>query len=127
MFLPPSSLHDCPARREFPVAVLTRLQREGFSVEHILLTHRGIHDRDILLRLKQEGLFFLTQDEDFVDAAPNCNSSIIWSRVPQSMVIDRRVEIWHGAVEQFLAKKWDDNFFELYDDGILHPVEVTKK
>jgi predicted nuclease of predicted toxin-antitoxin system len=111
----------------FPLRFYTRLQREGHSVEHILLTQRGIHDRDILLRLKQEELLFLTQDEDFVDAAPDCKASIIWSRVSQSMAIDRRVAIWHGAVQQFLAKKWDEKFFELYDDGILHPVKVIKK
>jgi len=111
----------------FPLRFYTRLQWEGFSVEHILLTHRGIHDRDIFLRLKQEELLFLTQDEDFVDAAPDCKTSIIWSRVSQSMVINRRVEIWHSAVKQFLSKKWEENFFELYDDGILHPVKVVKK
>lgn len=110
----------------FPLRFYTRLQREGFSVEHILLSHRGIHDRDIVLRLKQDELLFLTQDEDFADAAPDCEASIIWSRVSQSMAIDRRVEIWHCAVNQFLSKKWSENFFELYDDGMLHPVKVVK-
>ena len=49
----------------FPLRFYTRLQKEGFSAEHILLTHRGIHDRDILIRLRQEEMLFLTQDEDF--------------------------------------------------------------
>jgi len=49
----------------FPLRFYTRLQKEGFSAEHILLTHRGIHDRDIFIRLRQEELLFLTQDEDF--------------------------------------------------------------
>ena len=111
----------------FPLRFYTRLQREGFSVEHILLTHRGILDREILLRLKQEELLFLTQDKDFVEAAPDCKASIVWSRVSQSMAIDRRVEIWHGGVRQFHSKKWDEKFFELDDDGILHPVRVIKK
>jgi predicted nuclease of predicted toxin-antitoxin system len=48
----------------FPLRFYTRLQKEGFSGEHILLTHRGIHDRDIFIRLRQEELLFLTQDED---------------------------------------------------------------
>lgn len=65
----------------FPLRFYNRLQKEDFSAEHILLTHRGIHDRDILIRLRQEELLFLTQDEDFVDAAPDCKASIIWSRV----------------------------------------------
>jgi hypothetical protein len=28
----------------FPLQCYTRLKQEGFSAEHILLTHRGIHD-----------------------------------------------------------------------------------
>ena len=111
----------------FPLRFYTRLQKEGFSAEHILLTHPGIHDRDIFIRLRQEELLFLTQDEDFVDAAPDCAASIIWSRVSQSMAIDRRVEIWLDAVKQFLSKKWTEKFFELYDDGKLRPVEVVKR
>jgi predicted nuclease of predicted toxin-antitoxin system len=111
----------------FPLRFYTRLKQEGFSAEHILLTQRGIHDREILLRLKQEELLFLTQDEDFVDAAPDCKASIIWSRVSQSMAIDRRVEIWLNAVKQFHSKTWSEKFCELYDDGKLHPVEVVKR
>ena len=111
----------------FPLRFYTRLQREGLSVEHILLTHRGIHDREIFARLRQEELLFLTQDEDFVEPAPDSKASIIWSRVSQSMPIDRRVEIWLKAVKQFFAKKWNEKFFELYDDGQLHPVEVLRR
>lgn len=111
----------------FPLRFYTRLQKEGFAVEHIPLTHRGIHDRRIIDRLDREELLFLTQDEDFVEAVPDCKASIIWSRVSQSMAIDQRVEIWLNPVRQFLVKKWAEKFFELYDDGKLHPVEVTKR
>jgi uncharacterized protein DUF5615 len=38
----------------FPLRFYTRLQREGFSAEHILLTNRGIHDQDIMVRLKKK-------------------------------------------------------------------------
>ena len=110
----------------FPLRFYTRLQREGFTVEHILLTSRGIDDRRIVARLDREELLFLTQDEDFVEAAPGCKASIIWSRVSQAMAIDQRVEIWLNAVKEFLSKKWDEKFFELYDDGKLHPIEVIK-
>jgi predicted nuclease of predicted toxin-antitoxin system len=68
----------------FPLRFYTRLQREGFSVEHILLTDRGIQDKQIIARLMQEEVLFLTQDEDFVEAAPDSKASIIWSRVSQS-------------------------------------------
>ncbi len=110
----------------FPLRFYTRLQKEGFQAEHILLGQRGIHDREIMARLNREELLFLTQDEDFVDAVPDCKASIIWSRVTQSMAIDNRVEIWLNAVRQFLSKKWKEKFFELYDDGKLYPVEVIK-
>jgi predicted nuclease of predicted toxin-antitoxin system len=46
----------------FPLRFYTRLQREGFSAEYILLTNRGIHDQDIMVRLKKEELLFFTQD-----------------------------------------------------------------
>jgi len=42
----------------FPLRFYTRLQREGFSVEPILLTTRGIHDRDIMVRLEKAELLF---------------------------------------------------------------------
>ena len=111
----------------FPLRFYTRLQKEGFQAEHILLGQRGIHDREIMARLNREELLFLTQDEDFVEAAPDCKASIIWSRVSQSMPIDERVEIWLNAVKLFLSKKWTEKFFELYDDGNLHPIEVVKR
>jgi len=43
------------------------------------------------------------------------------------MAIDRRVEIWLNAVKLFLSKKWTEKFFELYDDGNLHPIKVVKR
>ena len=111
----------------FPLRLFTRLQKEGFHAEHILLGQRGIHDREIMARLNREELLFLTQDEDFVEAAPDCKASIIWSRVSQSMAVDERVEIWLNAVREFFSKKWAEKFFELYDDGKLHPIEVVKR
>jgi hypothetical protein len=72
-------------------------------------------------------VLFLAHDEDFVEATPDCKAGIIWSRVSQSVPIDRRVEIWFKAVKQFFAKNWNEKFFELYDDGQLHPVEVVKR
>lgn len=111
----------------FPLRFYTRLQKEGFPAQHILLTNRGINDKQIIDRLKQEELLFLTQDEDFVEAAPDYKASIIWSRVSQSVAIDQRVEIWLNAVMQFFARPWSEKFFELYDDGELHPIEVVKR
>jgi len=80
-----------------------------------------------MARLKREELLFLTQDEDFVEAAPDCKASIIWSQVTQSIPIEKRVEIWMAAINEFFSKKWAEKFFELYDDGNLHPIEVVKR
>ena len=111
----------------FPLRFYTRLQKEGLAAQHILLTDRGIHDQQIIARLMQEEVLFLTQDEDFVEVAPDCKASIIWSRVSQSLAIDQKVEIWLNAVKQFFAKQWREKFFELYDDGQLHPIDVLKR
>ena len=110
----------------FPLRLYTRLRKEGFQTEHILLGQRGLHDKEIMVRLKREELLFLTQDEDFVDAGPDCKASIIWSQVTQSIPIDKRVEIWMGAIKEFLSKTWKEKFFQVYDDGKLHPFEVIK-
>ena len=32
-----------------------------------------------------------------------------------------------NAVRQFFSKLWSERFFELYDDGQLHPVRVVKR
>ena len=113
--------------KNFPLRFYTRLQEEGLAAQHILLTDRGIHDKQIIARLMREEVLFLTQDEDFVEAAPDCKASIIWSRVSQSLAIDKRVEIWLNAVREFLGRQRSEKFFELYDDGQLHPVKVVKR
>jgi predicted nuclease of predicted toxin-antitoxin system len=95
----------------FPLRLYTKLQQEGYQAEHILLTHRGILDQEIFARLGREGLLFLTHDEDFVNAAPDCKASIIWSRVSQSMVINKRVEIWLNAIQQFFSKNVEGKVF----------------
>jgi predicted nuclease of predicted toxin-antitoxin system len=110
----------------FPLALYTRLQKDGFQPEHILLGLRGIRDSQIMARLKKEELRFLTQDKDFVEATPDCKASIIWSHVTQSILIEKRVEIWMRAINEFFSKKWTEKFFEVYDDGKLHPSEVIK-
>ncbi len=110
----------------FPLRLYRRLQIEGFLVEHILLGQRGIPDRQIMERLKQEELLFLTQDEDFVDLTQDCKASIIWSQVSQSLPIDKRVQIWIKAIKEFFSKKWHEKLFELHDDGKLYPTTVFK-
>jgi len=31
-----------------------------------------------------------------------------------------------GAIKEFLSKTWKEKFFQVYDDGKLHPFEVIK-
>ena len=59
----------------FPLRFYTRLQKEALEAQHILLTDRGIHDKPIIARLMQEEALFLTQDEDFVEAAADCKAT----------------------------------------------------
>jgi len=42
----------------FPLRFYTRLQKEGLAAQHILLTDRGIHDGQIIARLKTGGAIF---------------------------------------------------------------------
>jgi hypothetical protein len=58
---------------------------------------------------------------------PTAQRASFGSHVSQSMPISRRVEIWLNAVHQFLARTWTEKFFELYDDGVIHPVKVVKR
>ena len=32
-----------------------------------------------------------------------------------------------SAVKQFFSKKWNEKFFELYDDGVRQPFKVAKR
>ena len=42
----------------FPLRFYNRLQKEGFTTQHILLTDRGIRDKQIIARLMQEEVLF---------------------------------------------------------------------
>jgi hypothetical protein len=110
----------------FPLQLYRRLVEDGKSAEHILFGQRGIPDEQIIQRLRTEKLLFLTQNEDFANVPPDCEASIIWSHVSQSLPIRKRVEIWMAAINQFFAGEWTTKLFEVYDDGQLRPVEIRK-
>lgn len=48
--------------------------------------------------LMTESLVFLTHATEFADLDPASHSLVVVSRVPQSLPIDRRVEIWFAAL-----------------------------
>ena len=109
----------------FPLPLYHRLKKAGHDIEHlIVLGQRGLPDSAIRHRLQTEDLAFLTQDAEFEDIPSDYRATIIISRVRQSLPTSRRIEIWFGAVENFLARKPTGKLFDLLETGELVPWEV---
>lgn len=109
----------------FPLRLIRRLHQRGRSVEHIIeLGQRGQPDAAIRQRLQGEELLFLTNDTEFESLPPNCKSSIIISRVSQSLPIEQRVQLWLSAIDQFFAQEWTDQLFEVGNDGVLRSWQI---
>lgn len=102
----------------FPLALYDRLRAAGHDVEHIIaLGQRGLPDAVIRQRLVAEELVFLTQDTEFADLPANCRAIVIISRVSQSLPIRRRVDIWLGALDDFLQRPRAGELFDLLENG----------
>jgi len=102
----------------FPLPLYHNLRAAGLDVEHIIvLGQRGLPDAIIRQRLASERLLFLTQDTEFADMPEEFLATVIISRVPQNLPIQRRVEIWAKAIEDFLTRKPTGKLFELLDSG----------
>jgi predicted nuclease of predicted toxin-antitoxin system len=110
----------------FPLRLYQRLIEQGREAEHILLGRRGMRDQEILRRLQNEAVLFLTQDQAFAGLPPNYMASIIVSHVRQTLPIEQRVGLWLKALQQFLARKWPTKLFEVYDDGELLPIDIRE-
>ncbi|MDQ3813604.1 MAG: DUF5615 family PIN-like protein [Armatimonadota bacterium] len=107
----------------FPLRLYRRLLQQGHAVEHIImLGQRGISDTEIRRRLKNEVLLFLTNDTEFLVLPPGCRSTILLSRVSQSLPLEQRVTLWVGAIDQFFAHTWTEQLFEVGNDGLLRPL-----
>jgi len=107
----------------FPLALVRRLQREGYHTDHIiLLGMRGTADRAIVTLLDSEDILFLAHDQEFFELAQS-RSRVIVSRVTQSLPITARVEIWCKAIFDYFSRDWHETIFEVLDDGELHPWE----
>jgi hypothetical protein len=90
-----------------------------------VLGQRGIADSEILARLAAEpDLVFLTQDDDFAALIPKDGGSVLISRVPQSLPIRSRVDLWTQALEAFLAAPPPGRLFELLADGEIVAWEI---
>ena len=111
----------------FPLPLYRRLKAAGHDVEHlIVLGQCGLPDSAIRHHLQAEDVLFLTQDVEFADYLKEYRASIIISRVPQGLPISRRVEIWLGAIEKFLARRPAGKLFDLLETGQLIPWEVRE-
>jgi len=104
----------------FPLSLYHRLRAAGRDAEHIItLGQRGTPDAAIRARLATEDLIFLTQDSEFENIPPNSPAIVIISRVPQSLPIRQRVEIWLAALEGFEERPPTGNVFDLLEDGTI--------
>ena len=102
----------------FPLALFRVLMADGQSVvEHIItLGLRGTSDQHIRERLLDKDVLFLTNDEDFLfDRATE--ATVVVSRVGQSRRLGERVDVWRGAVLDFLSTPRPERRLELMDDG----------
>jgi hypothetical protein len=113
----------------FPIQLYRRLQATGHETEHIIaLGLRGISDDEIRRRLAVEAeLLFLTQDTEFADLASETAATVMISRVPQSIPIAQRVEVWWHAVSAFLEQPSAGKLLELLPDGQVVEWEVRQR
>jgi predicted nuclease of predicted toxin-antitoxin system len=103
----------------FPLRLHHRLQAEGIHSEHLItLGQRGISDAKVVEHLAVEGVVLLTQDRDF-EHLPLRGGKVIISRVSQSLPIARRIEIWVGAIRQYVETRPDGTRFEISQSGEL--------
>ena len=110
----------------FPIQLYRRLQETGHTAEHIIaLGLRGISDHQIRQRLAVEpDLLFLTQDVEFADRPAQTAATVMISRVPQSIPIAQRVEVWLHAIGAFLDDPSPGTLFELLPDGRVVEWEI---
>jgi len=112
----------------FPLALLRRLRESGYDAEHLIaLGQRGLPDAAIRERLEHEAdLVLLTQDSDFEELDFPCLGIMIVSHVAQGLAISDRVAIWMRAVETLASQPAAIRLLELWEPGVLVPVEVSR-
>jgi Domain of unknown function (DUF5615) len=113
----------------FPLRLHRRLKDAGYDAEHILtLGRRGAPDSYIRDRLKLESdLVFLTQDTEFEELGLATTGTVIISRLPQSLPIGHRVDIWQRAIQMHLATQPDGRMFQVLESGELRPYEPRRR
>jgi hypothetical protein len=105
----------------FPLGLVRTLQADGVAADHIItLGIRGATDDQIRDRLQDEGVLFLTQDEDFL-FGESVAAIVVLSRVRQARRLADRIEVWRTAVLDLTENRRPERLFELMDDGTLVP------
>lgn len=104
----------------FPLSLYERLRSRGIDCEHLIASgERGMPDSQIRQRLAAEDdLVLLTQDTEFETLPPGGGRAII-SRVPQGLPIERRLELWMDALEQFVESAPEGQVFEILPSAEL--------
>jgi hypothetical protein len=89
-----------------PLRLHHQLVAAGLESEHIItMGRRGLPDTAIVARLAVEGdLVLVTQDTEF-EAIEVGAGTVIISRVPQSLPVRQRVEIWLEALVRFATDR----------------------
>lgn len=111
----------------FPLPLYHRLRTAGYDVEHIIvLGLRGVKDSELRKRLAREEMILLTQDTEFEDVADDCQGQVIISRVRQNLPIQRRVDIWFNALQEFMTRRRSEKLFDLLENGQIVSWKVYK-
>ena len=111
----------------FPLPLYHRLRATGYDAEHIIvLGLRGVKDSELRKRLGGEEIILLTQDTEFEDVAVDCRGQVIISRVRQNLPIQRRVDIWFKALQEFMTRRRLEKLFDLLENGQIVPWEVRE-
>lgn len=111
----------------FPLPIYHRLRMAGYDVEHIIvLGLRGVKDSELRKRLAREEIILLTQDTEFEDVTANSRGQVIISHVRQNLPIQRRVDIWFKALQEFMTRQRPEKLFDLLENGQIVPWEVRK-
>lgn len=111
----------------FPLPLFHRLRTAGYDAEHIIVLRlRGVKDSEIRKRLAREETVLLTQDTEFEDVAADCRGQIIISRVRQNLPIQRRVDIWFKALQEFMTRQRSEKLFDLLESGQIIPWKMHK-
>lgn len=111
----------------FPLPLYHRLRAAGHDAEHIIvLGLRGVKDSELRKRLVREEIILLTLDTEFEDVSPDFRGQVIISRVRQNLAIQRRVDIWFKALQEFMTRQRSEKLFDLLESGQIIPWGVRK-